>query len=129
MARNTIMEYRRGIGPNGMLTKEQVIELPKKIEGKCWIFLGGKSDGYGRKKINGKQYGLHRLVAHIFHGLDLDNKAQLACHINECISTACFNSDHIYVGNRGGNLVDAYIKGTIKSPWIGRTNNTRKKDY
>lgn len=122
------MRYSRGIGPNGFLTKEQILTYPREILGDCWIYPFGKNkEGYGQRKIMGKQLGMHRIVAHVFHGLDINNPDQLACHINECQSKSCFNPDHIYVGNRGGNLVDAYIKGTIVSPWKGRTNNVHTK--
>lgn len=124
------MNYGRGLGPNGFPTREQILDpyyFPREVIGECWIYLGAIADGYGKKKIHGRMYGVHRIVAHVFHGLDINNPEQLACHLNICTNTACFRPEHIYVGDRGTNLVDAYIKGTMVSPWIGRTYNSHIK--
>jgi len=106
-------------------TRDEILSWPKEIVGTCWLFLGAKNrEGYGQKKYMGKQMGIHRIVAHVFHGLDLNDSSQLACHKNSCISKSCFNPDCIYVGDRGTNLLDAYAKGTIVSPWKGRKYNS-----
>ena len=113
-------KYSRGHGPNGFPTKEQILKYDKRIEGDCWIYLGPKNkEGYGQKKVKGKMHGLHRIVAHVFHELDINNPKEFACHKRECISTSCFNPDHIYRGNWNTNFTDAFMKGTWVSPWKG----------
>lgn len=62
----------------------------------CWLADDG-GRRYRRVNVNGKETGLHRLVAHLFHGLDLDDPQQFACH--SCDVPQCFNPEHVYAGN------------------------------
>lgn len=73
----------------------------------CWIYKGDidPSTGYGRVMIDGIRYGVHRLVAVLYHGLDLNNPEQFACHT--CTNRNCISPHHIYVGNNKSNQLDA----------------------
>lgn len=72
-----------------------------------YLYLGTKNQaGYGIKMINGTIYGVHRLSAHIFHNLDLDNKELLALHKNSCRHRNCWAENCIYIGTHKDNMRD-----------------------
>jgi len=77
----------------------------------CWIYKGGIDTivGYGRVMIDGKRYHTHRLVAFRYHGLNLDNPLQFACHTRDCSSRACINPMHVYVGDNKSNQLDVVL--------------------
>lgn len=50
--------------------------------------------------------GVHRVSAHIHHGLDLKAKRVQACHTDECPNKNCWNPEHVYVGNASKNKSD-----------------------
>ena len=52
-----------------------------------------------------------RIVAHIFHKLELDSKQQYACHY--CDNAFCVNPDHLYVGSPSDNVNDAIRRGRL----------------
>jgi hypothetical protein len=77
------------------------------VIGECKIFIGSRGgQGYGRIKYNGKNETVHRIIAHLFLGLDLSDPKQCACHKKECTSRACWNVEHIYVGTHDQNMQD-----------------------
>lgn len=85
-----------------ILEKEKIIK-----ENGCWETRRiGNSNGYCHILQNGKNYGIHRISASYFLGLDYNNKTQLALHKNSCNNKRCWNPDHLYVGNRADNLRD-----------------------
>lgn len=73
----------------------------------CYIYTGDVDPciGYGRVLFNGIRYHTHRLSACIYHGLDLDDPKQFACH--KCKNRACWNPLHLYVGDNKSNQLDA----------------------
>lgn len=72
----------------------------------CWIYKGGidSENGYGRVQIDGIRYGMHRLSAAYFLGLDLNNSEQFACH--KCNNRSCINPSHLYIGDNKSNQLD-----------------------
>ena len=76
----------------------------------CWIWTGCRSQGgYGKTHICiGKgavrRISAHRLIAHLFYGLDLTDRSNQANH--KCDVRLCFNPDHIYVGSQKQNVAD-----------------------
>lgn len=101
------------------LTKEFIVNLLKKqstfdeVNG-CFLWQGETNqDGYGQIWAEGKRYTVHRLIAHFFHELNLDDKTQLACHIPTCLNKNCWRPMHIYVGTRSSNNEDTYIAGRV----------------
>lgn len=103
------MKRSQGGGPIGLsdYIKEEIYKISKTIlDNNCWIPYGYPSNsGYSTRTVIDKKDYLHRIVAHIFHGLDLNNQKQLACH--NCHNNTCFNPEHIYVGSAKDNIQDS----------------------
>ena len=83
----------------------------------CWLW-GGKIDkgGYGQIRVNKRVMSASRVSCHFFHGLDLDDRYQMACH--KCQTRSCVNPAHIYLGNGSTNMKDAFKLGTKKSGFL-----------
>ena len=99
---------RYGAGLNRKQLQEKLIYLRiiDKITG-CWFhWKDNKRNIYYRIYINGENLGAHRWAAIAFLGCDEFNKDTEICHINECSSPACFNPEHIYIGNHSTNRKD-----------------------
>lgn len=91
--------------------KEQTIIYP---DTNCWLWQGEiNHDGYGQIWAEGKRYTIHRLIAHFYWGLNLEDKTQLALHIQECANKNCWNPAHLYVGSQSDNRTDMYASGRI----------------
>jgi hypothetical protein len=101
------------------ISKEYILSLPKIVTSEeCWI--KEKSSSYPTITINNQVYILSRLVAHLWHNLDLNDPRQLACH--RCDNKPCFNPEHIYSGTFSSNLNDA-----VDSRAHGQTKRTHCK--
>lgn len=74
----------------------------------CWIFTGALDKlGYGRFQHKSIRLHSHRISAHLYLGLDLNDKTKLACHKEDiCPNNSCFNPDHLYVGTYSSNAID-----------------------
>lgn len=95
-----------------------------KIPNGCWIWNGAKSKhGYGQIVINGKKEYIHRLSAHLYLGLNLDDKFVQVNHKRNCPNPNCWNPEHIYIGTKLDNINDAVILGT-HSNQFGTMNRT-----
>lgn len=72
-----------------------------------WLWIGGLDrKGYGKGWFNGKTIQVHRISAHLHHGLDLGDFYQQALHKNTCRHRNCWNPDCIYVGSSKDNHRD-----------------------
>lgn len=86
-----------------------------RIDEECWIWIGSsRGNGYGDVTIKNKTYRIHRLSAHLFLGLDLDNPKMQANH--KCKNRRCWNPDHLYVGNQCDNIADSVEAKTHNPP-------------
>ena len=78
-----------------------------KFDNGHWLWQGYKMpSGHGQIRINYKMILLHRLSAHIYHGMDLLDMKVQANHKNICRESSCWNPEHIYVGTQKQNVED-----------------------
>ncbi len=75
----------------------------RKLNGECWEWMRTKSNGYGAITISGKQESVSRVSAAIYHNLDLKSDKQA---LHKCDNKACFNPEHIYIGDDYDNHID-----------------------
>ena len=79
----------------------------------CWEWTGATlATGYGRVKSFQNSYRVHRLAAHFWLGLDLNDSTKYACHL--CDNKLCFNPDHLKIADNKWNQLDALKKGILK---------------
>src|SRR5437667_5281345 len=78
----------------------------------CWLYTGGLDEkGYGRIRLGNYIERIHRISAHIYLKLDLNDKLQLALHKLNCPNKNCWNPEHLYIGDYVDNMRDAKILG------------------
>ncbi len=87
----------------------------------CWNWTGFRdSFGYGQIGhveligVDGNSFSAHRLSAHIFLGLDLNDRFAFACH--RCDNPQCFNPAHLFKGDPRFNVDDCVEKGRLRAP-------------
>jgi hypothetical protein len=78
----------------------------------CWTWNKTLSyDGYGKIKINGKDWLAHRysmfLAGHAIEG-------KVVCH--KCDNPSCVNPAHLFVGTQADNIKDMIDKGRYVKP-------------
>ena len=71
----------------------------------CWLWLGGKSGGYGRVRIGGKVWWAHRFAFYLAHGF----KPEAVCH--RCDNPPCVNPAHLRGGTLSDNTIEMWAKG------------------
>lgn len=98
--------------------------------GECWIWTGGRAGrGYGVLTIGFKTDGsrrmvyAHRLSWQFAHGVEAGEKH--VCHT--CDNPPCVRPDHLFLGTRSDNMIDARNKGRAVWPiHHGATHPTAK---
>jgi hypothetical protein len=77
----------------------------------CWIWTAAKQKtGYGRFKINGILQSAHRVSWELKYGLITKDKWVL----HRCDNPSCVRPDHLFLGDRSDNMLDAQQKGRLK---------------
>ena len=75
----------------------------------CWEWTGCRVGGYGQIQIKGVVYYVHRLVASIVMGFDINDNSIHVLH--SCDNPPCFNPDHLTKGTPKSNCEDSLRKG------------------
>lgn len=80
------------------------------VDSPCWLFAGKPNGcGYGRMRINGRLYYVHRVAAYLWHSLPLHSE-KLVRH--RCIDRpTCFNPRHLLLGDHAANNRDTVEQG------------------
>src|SRR5215204_6422730 len=90
------------------MKEDILIRLRKrtKVEGTCWRFMSSLTPpGYARICFEGEHVYVHRLSAHLFHGMDLGNRRIMALHDPlKCKFKNCWNPDHLSIGTGSDNV-------------------------
>jgi len=81
-------------------------KINKKSSSECWEWAGGLRDGYGRIKINYKNYNAHRLVYELTYGLIPKGM----CVLHKCDNRKCCNPEHLFLGTNNDNVKDKVSK-------------------
>ena len=80
----------------------------------CWEYLGVNGSGYGQVTIDGQFYYVHVLSAMMFFGY-VPTNGLMICHKDDvCKSKACWNPEHIYIGDAWENNQDIRQAGNAK---------------
>ena len=87
----------------------------------CWIWKNCKRpDGYGLLHVNGKLYSAHRYSI-------LGEEDNPLCVLHKCDNPSCVNPDHLFLGTRMDNHLDAVKKGRAKLLGWKNKNKTHCK--
>lgn len=91
----------------------------------CWNWTRSRSGAYGQLWFPERRRALpvSRIAAHLWLGLDLDDRLLYACH--RCDNPGCFNPDHLFVGTNSDNILDARDKGRLNRARGERRPNAR----
>lgn len=87
----------------------------------CWEYLGLNTDGYGQITIDGVFYYVHRLSAQLFLGYE-STPDLFVCHKVECVSKACWNPEHLYIGTALTNNIDKIATEVGRNQYSGVIN-------
>ena len=91
--------------------------------GPCWVWIGGKSKGYGTISIGGRQgieAGAHRVAWLLETGV-----WPKPCALHKCDNPSCVRFSHLFEGTHQINANDKTKKGRNNSPT--GLNNGRSK--
>jgi hypothetical protein len=77
----------------------------------CWVWQHNILRGYGRIKIAGRSYYVHRLALYVWRDFDLDSPLVVR---HECDNPPCLNPAHLLVGTRTDNVRDMVTRGRQK---------------
>ena len=92
---------------------DNILNRRKITESGCWEYTGFKDDlGYGRLSYRNRQSLVHRVFYFIqVGGFDIYGDI---CVLHKCDNPPCFNPEHLFLGTREDNLVDARTKGRLE---------------
>jgi len=93
----------------------------------CWLWLASNNGkGYGRYRIDGQNYGAHRLAYELENGPIPEGKSHHDhCVLHRCDVPLCCNPRHLFLGSQKENVADRDRKG--RTPNFKGTANPAAK--
>lgn len=93
----------------------------------CWLWLASDNgSGYGRYRIDGRNYGAHRLAYELEHGPIPEGESHHDhCVLHRCDVPLCCNPKHLFLGSQKENVEDQHRKGRAAS-FKGEANGSAK---
>ena len=83
----------------------------------CWNWIGGgRGNGYGSFRFQGKTIDTHRISWMIHHG----SIPEGLCVLHSCDNRRCTNPSHLFLGTKKVNHDDMVAKGRKPGPKRGR---------
>jgi hypothetical protein len=76
------------------------------VHGKCWEWIGGKTDGRGMMSWQGKMLRAYRVSWILHHGYSTSLQI-----LHKCDNPICVNPDHLFDGTAADNVHDMWAKG------------------
>jgi len=89
----------------------------------CWIWTGGKTDGYGTIRFHGTMQKSHR-VAWILTNGEIKNNAQV---LHRCDNPSCVNPEHLFLGTNHDNVLDRHKKGRSKNIFVSENHPSTQR--
>jgi helix-turn-helix protein len=109
VARGRFNRHLRRLATMGMPEEHRLLLRREISAAGCWEWQGSRDkDGYGRVRLAGKMWRVHRLAATRWLGLAQGSDLVVA---HACDNPACFNPAHLTVTTQWANVHDAFDKG------------------
>lgn len=107
--------YKKNAANPVVVEKRLIAKRKIDPETGCWEWTGCLSSyGYGITTASCVRTSPHRLIAYLYLGMPLDSPA-FVCH--KCDNRACFNPEHLYIGDAKTNMRDMMERGRSNSPY------------
>lgn len=91
------------------------------VLGKCWLWVGGSSGGYGSIFSAGRKQKVHRYAYKLLVGDVADN----ICVLHRCDNPSCVNPEHLFLGTQQDNIADMVSKNRQTGAVGERNGNTK----
>lgn len=104
------VKFWRQVNKSGPLPSTIACTIFPEIKGtRCWPWLGGTSQGYGKTCFEGKPVNAQRMAWFLTYG----NWPE-ACACHKCDNRPCCNPDHLFDGDARDNRLDRCAKTALR---------------